>query len=377
LIVIFTKLLRNPAFITPAADKTLLILAKLSVLSHLKERTDKNCLNCNARVQGAFCHICGQENIEPAESAWHLITHFFNDITHFDGRFFSTLKLLITKPGFLSAEYKRGRRASYLNPVRMYVFTSFVFFIIFFSTVSANREGFFSTTVSGVRAQEISKMDSAEFATFTKTLNKGKVLTREQFKVYMDSMAKREDYTLMGPYYKNEKAYDSLIKTGKAKNNWLERLMVKKNFEIKKKYKTQEEALRSFVDKLVHYFSQILFLSLPFFAMFLTFLYIRRKDYYFVANGIYSVHLYVFYFIILLALLALDNLEGVTGWEFLDWLDTLLIVWLFVYEYKAMRHFYGQRRAKTLFKFFLAIFGRLVIIVLLFSIFLLLSIYNL
>ena len=80
-----------------------------------------------------YCHICGQENVEPKESVWHLVTHYFNDITHFDGKFFSTLKLLLLRPGFLPAEYVRGRRASYLNPIRMYIFTSFLFFLIFFS----------------------------------------------------------------------------------------------------------------------------------------------------------------------------------------------------------------------------------------------------
>jgi Protein of unknown function (DUF3667) len=102
-------------------------------LSHLKERKEKNCLNCNAQVYGKYCHICGQENIEPKESAWHLISHFFQDITHFDGKFFSSLKWLIFKPGFLSREYMVGRRASYLNPVRFYVFSSALFFLIFFS----------------------------------------------------------------------------------------------------------------------------------------------------------------------------------------------------------------------------------------------------
>lgn len=71
--------------------------------------------------------------MEPKETVWHLVTHFFNDITHFDGKFFATVKLLMRKPGFLSAEYVAGRRASYLNPIRMYVFTSAIFFLILFA----------------------------------------------------------------------------------------------------------------------------------------------------------------------------------------------------------------------------------------------------
>ena len=84
-------------------------------------------------MHGRFCHICGQENIEPKESFWHLVTHFMYDVTHFDGKFFSTLKYLLFRPGYLSHEYLRGRRASYLHPIRMYVFTSAFFFLIFFS----------------------------------------------------------------------------------------------------------------------------------------------------------------------------------------------------------------------------------------------------
>jgi hypothetical protein len=102
-------------------------------VSHLKERKEKNCLNCQTTVIGRYCHVCGQENLEPKESVWHLVTHFFNDITHFDGKFFATVRLLLWKPGFLSREYVAGRRASYLNPIRMYVFTSAFFFLILFA----------------------------------------------------------------------------------------------------------------------------------------------------------------------------------------------------------------------------------------------------
>jgi len=90
-------------------------------------------LNCHTALTGRYCPICGQENLEPKETVWHLVQHFFNDITHFDGKFFSTVKYLMRKPGFLSAEYMAGRRASYLNPIRMYVFTSAIFFLILFS----------------------------------------------------------------------------------------------------------------------------------------------------------------------------------------------------------------------------------------------------
>jgi hypothetical protein len=102
-------------------------------VSHLKERAEKICLNCNAAIYGKYCHVCGQENIEPKESFWHLVTHFLFDLIHFDGKFFSTLKYLLFKPGFLAEEHSRGRRADYLHPIRLYIFVSAFFFLIMFS----------------------------------------------------------------------------------------------------------------------------------------------------------------------------------------------------------------------------------------------------
>ncbi len=62
-------------------------------------------------LYGRYCHQCGQKNLEPKETVGHLVLHFFNDVTHFDGKFFSTVKYLLRKPSFLSAEYTVGRRA--------------------------------------------------------------------------------------------------------------------------------------------------------------------------------------------------------------------------------------------------------------------------
>lgn len=109
-------------------------------MSHLPERKEKRCLNCNAALHGRFCHVCGQQNIEPREGFWNMLTHFLFDLFHFDGKFFSTIKLLLFKPGYLSQEHLRGRKADYLHPIRMYIFTS-AFFIIILAAILF-KEGF-------------------------------------------------------------------------------------------------------------------------------------------------------------------------------------------------------------------------------------------
>ena len=102
-------------------------------MSHLKQRTENNCLNCGTEVAGRFCQNCGQENVEVKESFLHLIRHFLEDITHFDGKLWKTLKQLLFKPGKLTQHYMDGKRASYIHPIRMYLFISAVFFFFIFT----------------------------------------------------------------------------------------------------------------------------------------------------------------------------------------------------------------------------------------------------
>jgi hypothetical protein len=103
-------------------------------------RKEKKCLNCGADVPDKFCSHCGQANTEPKESFFHLVADFFSDITHYDSKVFVTLKDLIFKAGFLTKEYNAGRRANYLNPIRLYVFISAVFFLVLFASKKENEK---------------------------------------------------------------------------------------------------------------------------------------------------------------------------------------------------------------------------------------------
>ena len=338
-------------------------------MSHFKERTEKNCLNCNAEVQGKYCHVCGQENVEPFETAWHLVTHFFNDITHFDGKFFSTLKYLIFRPGFVSKEYMIGRRANYLNPIRMYIFTSAIFFLLFFS-INCFDENSVDTTVSGHSMKEIEKMDSATFAAFTKKINNGKLLTRDEFTKFVDTSRKKGTVHIAAENYRDRAQYDSLLKTGTVKHGWFKRTLMYKQIELNEKYhRDGNKILASFMNTLMHSFPQMLFISLPLFALILKLLYIRRKIFYYASHVIFSVHLYIFVFIFLLFLIGLSQLNHYLNWNWVDWLIGIGGFFIFFYQYKAMRKFYLQGRGKTILKFIILNILMLFLIVMLVAIF--------
>jgi hypothetical protein len=337
---------------------------------------------------GKYCHICGQENIEPKESALHLVNHFFQDITHFDGKFFSTLGLLIRRPGFLSAEYVRGRRASYLNPIRMYIFTSAFFFLIFFSFFKINKEQVLSgSQINGKTMAEVEAMDSASFTKYSSNINKGDdkpavPMTRQEFKKYYDSTLSKamEGGTvvnLSNDKFRSKAQYDSLLKSGARNDGWFERTLNHKQIEIREKYKGDgKEVLKAIGEVFLHKLPQMLFISLPLLALLLRLLYIRRKEFYYVSHGIFSVHLYIFVFIALLFSLSLGKLNDNLHWGFISFLRAMLGMGMYFYVYKAMRNFYRQRRAKTIVKFFLLTILFSITISILFTFFLFFSLLS-
>lgn len=351
-------------------------------MSHAPERTEKNCLNCGATVIGRFCHICGQENIEPKETVWQLITHFFNDITHFDGKFFTTLKDLIIKPGFLSKEYMIGRRASYLNPVRMYVFTSAIFFLIFFTFFYSHEITLTNTTINGKTLSQVNKMDSATFAAFTTNINEeakrpAVPMTRGEFKRYYDSVGPGSvNVDLTTSSYKTRQEYDTAIH-GAREDGWLKRQVMYKAIDLNQKYHNNStEILGALRNTFVHTMPQIFFISLPLLALILKLFYVRRKQFYYVSHGIFSIHLYIFLFIAMLVLFSLGKLNASLHWGLLSYLGTFIVIGIFVYQYISMKKFYRQGWIKTFFKFLLTDILFFFVIILLFIIFAVFSFFN-
>ena len=312
-------------------------------MSHLKERKDKSCLNCNAVVHGKYCSFCGQENVHPQESLWHLIVHFFNDITHFDGKFFSSVKYVITKPGFLTSEYVRGRRTSYLNPVRFYVFTSFLFFLILFTFSEIN-----FVKIKNTSQPKISFKDSVEMSQIKGVGNFD--FTPDEFR----DTTGNDPQVLKIVNYKNRAEYDSLKKLGKTTKKWFKKILIDKQFDLQEKYGKDKKRIAAVLkEKVTSVTPQILFLSLPFFALFLKLLYIRRDKYYYVAHVIFTLHFYIFvYIIILLSRFA----HSLSDFKYLHWLNLVAFLLAFspiYYLYKAMINFYEQSRMKTLLKLFI------------------------
>lgn len=281
----------------------------------------------------------------------------------------------------------RGRRVSYLHPVRMYVFTSAIFFLIFFSFFGISKS-------SGNAVKRLTEKErSAYIATLKERLAKdtgntklkdalffaedtSRVLTKQDMRE-LDTTSKSNGFTVdFRTKHKSFEEYDSIEKTLPAaqRDGWVTRRLTRFTINIDQKFKQNpDEASRKLAESVLHRLPYMLLISLPFFALILKVVYIRRKNFYYADHGVFTIHLYVFSFLMLLLVFTIDELGNVIRSELPDWLILICILTLFFYLYKAMRNFYGQKRWKTFLKFLLV---ALISLIMMMALFLLIAFFS-
>ncbi|WP_165871346.1 DUF3667 domain-containing protein [Flaviaesturariibacter flavus] len=350
-------------------------------MSHQPLRTETNCLNCGTDVAGRYCQNCGQENIVNKQSAWALITHFVYDIFHFDGKFFETLKYLFFRPGRVPLAYVSGKRQSYLDPIRMYLFTSAVFFLIFFGIKKiefrddsltagplspANRFALAASVKSG--ADSFSRYVLRESLDTTRL-----VYFRPLKRSSPDSLVtfRGERYGFLSRPDSFEFGHSDWLK-GKG---WLQRYTRSRVEAIQERVKRGDETLQSLIfNDVLHRLPYLLFVSLPFFALLLKMLYFRRrKNYFYSDHLIFTLYHYIFSFILLLLVMLSAEAGDYTGWGLFGWINFALMLYAMYYLYKGMRVFYEQSRGKTILKFVLLNLMAFFMVVVLFLVFIMIS----
>jgi hypothetical protein len=90
----------------------------------------RTCSNCQGLLTGQYCAVCGQRDRNRMISLWELIADFIGEIADLDSRAWRTIFPLLFRPGRLTSEYLRGRRVHFTPPLRLYVLSSVVFFLV-------------------------------------------------------------------------------------------------------------------------------------------------------------------------------------------------------------------------------------------------------
>jgi hypothetical protein len=102
--------------------------------------TASNCPNCEAAVAGNFCHQCGQETVLHPPSTREFLHEFIGHYVALEGKLWKSMGLLLFRPGRLTLEYIKGRRVRFVQPLRLYLTFSLIFFAVLKFNVHENKK---------------------------------------------------------------------------------------------------------------------------------------------------------------------------------------------------------------------------------------------
>lgn len=276
----------------------------------------KVCLNCGTSLVDTYCPHCGQKDIPPRQTFGDLMINFISSFWSFESKFFTSLKFLVFRPGIIALHYNEGKRERYFHPARMYVFISFIYFLLIGILPDEN--------ASGNAAKE----------------------TQEEKKGLNWKYDNRiGDYDSFAQYDSAQQALPPGQRDGAIK-----RMMYQKIARVNEKYQnTGRDFSADFGEHFLANTPRIFFVLLPIFALLLKLLYVR-KDFYYSEHLVFSVFYYNFFFLAGSIFMLVDLIPVV---EYLTW---AIAVWVILYLLIAMKRMYGQPWGKTIFKYCTFIF---------------------
>ncbi len=290
-----------------------------------KLRSETDCLNCGAEVKGHYCSECGQPNYEPRESFRHILTHFITDYLHLDEKFFSSLKYLLFKPGFLTNEYNAGKRVKFVHPFRLYIFITIVFFI--FQSVDQKQKS--KKDKDAIRIDTLNN-EQKESLKDTIVYENGEVAIDKGFEQVSDTSV--EQYLAR---------QDSLPE--EQRDGFIKRYFNKKTISANEKdFKFGDKVNETFKKNI----PKMMFLILPIFAFILS-IFFRKKKLYYVEHFYHSVYLHSFFYLYML-IFAVIALILPDAWK--TYITFISLVGLFVYFYKSLMKVYEENAVFTLLK---------------------------
>ncbi len=294
-----------------------------------------------------------------------MMRHAISDYFHFDDQFFSTLKPLLFKPGKLTVEYNTGHRASYLHPVKMYIFISVIYFLVLFQTGNDNK--LYKIQDGGSKTETKEGLLQAN-AAIDKTINDphtgentilglkaAKEANIESIK-RLDgdtSSAAETDTVLFGVSVGKFKNYDQYLadqkKLPENKRDGLFKKMFTKNM-LYYHERFGSQAKEMVIENFNHTIPKMMFLILPLFALILYITFIRDKKFY-VEHMIYSFHLHCFFFLFTAFIMLFQAITSI-GNSIMQWIYFAATIYIIWYIYKSLRVVYHRSKFRTITKMF-------------------------
>ncbi len=266
---------------------------------------EHRCPNCDADAPHEFCARCGQPQRDRLRvSLRTLAAETVEELTELDGRFATTLRLLVTRPGRLTTEYLAGRRARYVRPLRLYLTTSVLFFVAFaIGSRGVEPRAGERTTVLGIHISEPVVSDDGT-----------------------------------PPAAPAPAAPDAgLTVGGDPEDSRVERAVEDRMARFARQ--SQAEQVRTVVDAMQRHVPKAFFVLVPLSALLLHAVHWRRGMSY-AEHLIFALHVHAFGFLIMAPAVLLPAVAR--GIE-----DTIAGLWLAGYTFVALRRTYGGSRLAT------------------------------
>jgi hypothetical protein len=88
------------------------------------------CPSCHSVLLGEYCYRCGERRLSSADfSLVRFIKESLDVFTHYDSKLYTSVALLMSKPGFLTVEFFKGRRVLYVKPVQLFLLINIFYFL--------------------------------------------------------------------------------------------------------------------------------------------------------------------------------------------------------------------------------------------------------
>ena len=289
-----------------------------------------HCENCGTLLTGHYCAKCGQPAVDYRRSFRHVIGEMLEEFLSWDSKVFVTLGHLVTRPWKLTNEFLAGHRVRYLNPLRLCLLISLLFFFVC-KYAERNAESSHGSPIV-IDPNDLQPAEARE--------------PKPDATPPIDKPSEKEDQEKAD----NPDDVPFIVESNSNREKttfelWLNQAIIEK---IGRHGEKGKFFLRSFMEFLPY----MMFFCIPLFAFILKILYIFRRLFY-IDHFIYALHIHSFAYLATLIIwgtgLALRHSPGPLFGLTLAAMITTVVIQIFL----SIRLVYRQNWFLTLFKFWL------------------------
>lgn len=328
--------------------------------------TGGQCSNCGTPLKGRICHSCGQNSDSFHRPVWSLLWEVLDGLIGLDGRLWRTLPALMFRPGYLTRKYLEGVRARYVQPFRLYLFASVIFFLLFSfgnsgwdnvgdgtPALSEEQQAALAEELDALAAEDPEASEDIQRIIDELTGGQGEpgdvgdisvqdALSDDGIQTEMQDRVRRQ---LLPEDYPGEAAPDSTdVVVGEPDDlqvsidtGGLTGLPYAARQQLARQLERVIDDPSLLFSAMQRWLPRLLFVLLPIYALILAVGQVWRRGFYFYDHLIVSLHLHAFLFVLFILMQPVGYLVG--GLPFL-----IFLVWSNYYLYRIHRVVYEHGR---------------------------------